>query len=73
MSRLGRQGERRVSSTECPVSYVTGESRSFLEEFLSERKLGGDALTVDRPARVVDAFVVLAKEVELVKEGARGE
>ena len=52
---------------------MTGESRSFLEQFLSERKLGGDALTVDRPARVVDAFVVLAKEVELVKEGARGE
>ncbi len=73
MSRLGRQGERRVSSTECPVSQVTADSRSLLEQFLSEKQLGRGAATVDRPARVVDAFVVLAREVELVKEGARGE
>lgn len=73
MSRLGRQGEKRMASEQCPVSYVTAESRSVLERFLAERQLGVVVSLDERPARIADAFVLLAREVEGMKEGARGE
>lgn len=73
MSRLGRPGEKRVASAECPVSYVTAESRSVLERFLAERQIGVAAGLDELPARTADAFVLLEREVEWMKEGARGE
>jgi hypothetical protein len=45
----------------------------MLERFLAERHLGSESSLVDRPARVVDAFALLARAEEVMKEGARGE
>ena len=52
----------RVGITECPVSYVTGESLGWLEDFYVHQALGGGGEILDWPARRVDAFVVLKAE-----------
>lgn len=62
-----------MSSTECPVSYVTGESRSLVERFFAEREIGASQDVAARPAREADGFLVMAKEMKLIKEGASGE
>ena len=73
VSRLGRLGERRVSSETCPVSSVTGESRAVVEMFLADRRLNVRGPVSDLPARTVDAMLVLKREMTVIKEGASGE
>ena len=47
----------------CPVSYITAESQSLLEEFLVRRRLRQFAIQ-ELSARQVEAFVVLERELE---------
>ena len=47
----------------CPVSYVSAESVGLVEEFLVRRQLGGLACE-ELSARKVEAFVVLAREMD---------
>ena len=60
----------RTATSTCPKSYVTSESLALLEEFYAW-KLFGNADPKLLPARTVDAFCVLEKE--LVEERANGE
>lgn len=54
-----------VFTTECPKSYVSEQSRRWIDMFVASKRFGGfDALQMD--ARCADAFVVL--EAELQKE-----
>ena len=66
--------EDSVATTECPVSYVTGESMAFLEDFYVHQSLGGAREILEWPARRVDAFAALKAEltkVELERNGAQ--
>lgn len=54
---------RDVAVGACPKSYVTAESVGLLEEFLVRRQLGGLACE-ELSARKVEAFVVLAREMD---------
>jgi len=60
----------RTATTACPKSYVTSGSLALLEEFYAW-KLFGNVDPKLLPARTVDAFFVLEKE--LVEERANGE
>lgn len=51
----------RVTCDVCPVSYVTAESRSLLEEF-HLWKVFGCADVYQLPARLVETIVILEKE-----------
>jgi len=51
-----------LAITECPVSYVTGESAAFLEDFYAHETIGGRGNILDWPARRVDAHFVLKAE-----------
>lgn len=54
----------------CPKSYISAESFLLLEQFYAW-KLFGNTDPQELPARTVDAFVVLEKE--LMEERANGE
>lgn len=60
----------RTAISTCPKSYITGESISLLEQFYAWKLFGNEDPKL-LPARTVDAFVVLEKE--LVEERANGE
>lgn len=62
--RLGSDGER-LATQECPVSLVTPDTWAWIEEYWTRRSLGASALTLDAPARTVDAFVVLESEARV--------
>lgn len=62
------QPEDRVATTECPVSYVSGESMALLEDFYAQHALGGKRDVLDWPARRVDAFALLRGELRKVSE-----
>jgi hypothetical protein len=57
-----------VGTGTCPKSYVTAESVGWIEEFLVRRELGG-AVCEEMSARKVEAFVVLARELERERAG----
>ena len=50
-----------VSIFECPKSYITAESLTWIEEF-QVRKLFGFGDVMSLPARAVDAFCTLERE-----------
>jgi len=50
-----------VVSLECPKSYVSAESVSWVEEYVAWRMSGRQAL-LDLPARTAEAFLVLDRE-----------
>lgn len=53
--------KRGIAIYECPTSFITGESLTFVEEYNARRQFGfGDVGTL--PARTVDAFHVLERE-----------
>jgi hypothetical protein len=67
---LAARGEPRIvwarksaQTSECPKSAITGESMALLEEFLVHRRLG-IAVSLEMPARKVDAFLILQGEME---------
>jgi hypothetical protein len=53
---------RNVAIATCPVSYVTAESETLVEEFFVRRRLG-TAGYEDLTARQVEAFVILEREM----------
>ena len=59
-----------VAVESCPVSYISADSYSFLEEFHAS-KLFGYPNMYDLPARTAEAFFVL--ETELRLEHQRGQ
>ena len=68
------QREDAVAITECPVSFVTGESLALVEDFYAHELLGGAPEIARWPARRVDAFALLKGElrkVELETHGAQ--
>ncbi|HWE52416.1 MAG TPA: hypothetical protein VG273_21650 [Bryobacteraceae bacterium] len=52
-----------MQTEECPKSLVTGESLAMVEEFFVRRRIGTPDSS-EMPARTVDAFVILADEME---------
>ncbi len=46
----------------CPVSYVSGESLAWVEDYWAHQALGAPADLLAWPARRVDAFLVLKAE-----------
>lgn len=62
-----------MAITECPVSYVTGESVALLEDFYVQRAVGGSAEIPEWPARRVDAFVTLKSELLKVERERNGQ
>lgn len=61
---------RRVYTTQCPVSYITGASEAWVERFSVWKMLGG-LRPEEMDAKTVDAMCVL--EGELRKELKDGE
>jgi hypothetical protein len=60
----------RTTAAECPVSYITADSRSFLEQFHVRKEFGWgnvDAL----PSRVVEAFHILENEFQTEKRSGQ--
>ena len=72
VSSLAIRGERRVASSECPVSFVSGESVAWVELFAARKILGQDEDLHAWPARQVDALLLLSSELERI-EGTRNE
>ncbi len=62
-----------VAITECPVSYVTGESVALLEDFYAHETLGGRNDILGWPARRVDAHFVLKAEQRKLEPAADGQ
>ena len=52
----------RLGLETCPVSYLTGESVAWLEDFWAQEALGRTDGLDHWPARRVDAFLVLKAE-----------
>ena len=67
------RSEDRVATTECPVSYVSGESMAFLEDFYAHQALGGGEKILEWPARRVDAFALLKAELKKAEHEANGQ
>jgi hypothetical protein len=61
---------KNTSTTSCPRSYVSADSLGWMEEFQAW-KLFGCSDVARMPARTVEAFSVL--ERELVEEKANGQ
>ena len=53
----------RLALTECPVSYVTGESEALLEDFRAHLTIPSSNDLLAWPARRVDAFAWLWREL----------
>ena len=68
---VGGDGRQRVASEECPVSYVTGASLAWLEEFCAYRALGRPADIERWPAKRVEALAALAAEEEQWQRSSR--
>ncbi len=61
-------GHHGAQAEECPKSFITGESLTFIEEFLVGRRLGMQN-TLRMAARKADAFVILHDEMERERNG----
>jgi hypothetical protein len=73
VSPVAFEGEPRLALTECPVSFVSGESLSWVEDFAAHVSAGGAGDLRDWPARRVDAFTVLSAEARKQERERRGE
>ena len=62
-----------MSSSECPVSAVSGESAAWLELFLARERLGDGRALTERPAREVEALTLLEAERRKWRTAADGE
>ena len=60
----------RVSTTSCPISYVTAESQTLLEEFYAW-KLLGVADYHEMPARMAEAIFILENELRTERDSAK--
>ena len=73
VSRIRVRGESRLALSECPVSYITGDSVAAVEDFLVHQALGGGTDLLDWPSRRVDAFAVLGRELRKLEIEASDE
>ena len=73
VSRFRSEGRERVSAAECPVSLVTAESWALVEEFFVWRRLGGRFDVWSAPARRVDAYGVLERELRSLEREDHAE
>jgi hypothetical protein len=62
----------RLTLGECPVSYVTGESAAWLEEFYAYLMFPSGVTVLEWPARQVDAFAVLLRELREMEKSQYG-
>ncbi len=69
VSPIARNDGRRLTLSECPVSYVTGESAAWLEDFCAHLLVSGGGNLLEWSARRVDAFVVLSSELQETEKG----
>lgn len=61
---------RHVATGTCPVSYITAESIALIQEFQAWKFLGGvDPYAL--PARTIDAFCVLERELRAEMENGQ--
>ncbi len=56
-----------MATTSCPVSYVTAESQTLLEEFSAWKVLGISDYH-DMPARAAEAIFVLEHELRMERD-----
>lgn len=68
VSPFANEGGQRLGLEECPVSFVTGESQSFVDDFLAHLALGASESIRSWPARRVDAFAVLHGELRQIRK-----
>lgn len=73
VSSLRIKGEARLGSSECPVSLTAGESAAWVEDFLAHRAFGWGGGVLEWPARRVEAFAVLWKELTKLERNKDGE
>jgi len=62
-----------VALSECPVSYVSGASLAWIEDFGAWRALGGAVDVHEWPARRVEAFLILQTERRKAERSRDGE
>ena len=62
----------RLTLGECPVSYVTGESAAWLEEFYAYLMFPNGATVLAWAARRVDAFAVLLRDLRDMEKSQHG-
>ncbi|MEZ5395399.1 MAG: hypothetical protein R2724_21640 [Bryobacterales bacterium] len=72
-SRETGAGGERVSTTQCPVSAITGDSRAALEAWLATLRLGGAGELERLPARRVDEWLTLTVEREAAEKQRNGD
>lgn len=63
VSAIKTRGEPRLTLSACPVSSITGESVSFVEDFFAHTMCGAAGDLQRWPARRVEAFAVLYGEL----------
>lgn len=73
VSSFAVAGEPRLALSECPVSFLGGESVSFIEDFLAHLAAGGGGDPRQWPARRVDAFTVLYTEMKKLEREEHAE
>ena len=57
----------RLGLEECPVSFVSGESHALLDDFVAHIALGVTGSIQSWPARRVDAFALLHRELQQIE------
>jgi hypothetical protein len=62
----------RLTLAECPVSYVTGESAAWLEEFYAYLMFPSGVAALEWAARRVDAFAVLLRDLREMEKSQHG-
>ena len=62
----------RLTLAECPVSYVTGESTAWLEEFYAYLMFPSGVTVLEWQARRVDAFAVLLRDLREMEKSQHG-
>lgn len=63
VSQVATKGKPRLALSECPVSYISGESYALLEDFVAHQLIPGSQELAQWPARRVEAFAILSSEL----------
>jgi hypothetical protein len=72
ISSAAQRSGPRLTLGECPVSCVTGESAAWLEEFYAYLMFPSGVTVLEWPARRVDAFAALFKELREMEKSQHG-
>jgi hypothetical protein len=68
----GVDRQERLAITECPISYISGDSLAWLEEFYAQQALGSAGEIAAWPARRVEAFALLKGELRKAEMESHG-